>query len=484
MNGKALCVLPLLAASALATSPAEAVAAAHRDCARLPEADRVHQRYLSLYFASDAKVQAEWKRVLDFWSNSLSREAEPALLAPVTPSLWRLDLRAYQMPARVWEKLADADPYFHARVKVRREVRQHWPGGTWTDGRHYAAGDYPVTKEVEETAPAPWLPPKESAALVAMAQSRAPVVRADWWLVQTSQQAERKGTGYYDFLQVKDRKEFQAAVGLDQKAAERLQREVRAIVARSGVALNNRQVVRFGTITGAYWVTLDSNKSQNGSNAVRQLNGDYKHDAEEVYATLPNGLFAFFLGDAGGTRQDSAPDTIASDGQAPGNDRRVHVGVSCVRCHVEGIRPISDWGRRVYRSPLTLASKDHEKLRRLQRLYLSDLDRWVRRDQQDYAEALFKVSGQKPAEMARLFGRLHASYAEAEVTADQAAREAGVAKAQLVAAVKRYASANLAKAEPSDPLLVGLVQADEPLRREHFEEVFPLLMQILGGYKP
>ena len=34
-------------------------------------------------------------------------------------------------------------------------------------------------------------------------------------------------------------------------------------------------------------------------------------------------------------------------------------------------------------------------------------------------------------------------------------------------------------------LLAGLIaEPPVPLRREHFEEVFPLLMRILMGYKP
>lgn len=468
----------LLAASALGSSPADAAEAAHADLARLPAEARPHQRFLSLYHVQDPKRLGEWKKALDFWCNSLSREGELAPLAEVRPGLWRLDLRDYRTPASAWEKLADADPYFHARVKLTHE---DWAGGVASDGKHYAPGRYKLKDPVVKSAAAPWLPEKAAAGLVRMTQSQAPIVRADWWLVQTGQQADRKGTGYYDFLEVKDRADFQKAVGLDQRLAEALQKETRAIVTKSGVALNNRQIIRFASITGSYWVTLDTLKNTDDRNAARNLNGDFKHDAEEVYGTLPNGLFAFFLGDAAGKRQDSAPDGIASDGQAPGNDRRVHAGVSCVRCHVEGIRPVADWGRRVYRSPLALASPDYEKFRRLRRLYLSDLERWVKRDQADYAESLLKLTGLKPAEMARTFGLLHASYQEADLALGQAAKEAGYTKAHALAALKAYA----ATSGPLDPVLAGLLQVpDEPVLRQHYEEVFPTLMNVMRGFKP
>lgn len=492
--------LLLCAASVWASSPADAVAAALADAGRLPPDARAHARYLSLYHESDAKRLGEQKKVLDFWVNSLSREAELKPLVEVRPGLYRLDLRDYRWDAKTWERLAD-EPYFHARIKTAAtttpaapatvEVIEWWPGGN-KGGVYYPPGNYRVQRpapaksadkvqEEVKVAQAPWLDTRQAAELVTLTQSQAPVVRGDWWLVQTAQQADRKGTGYYDFLNVKDLKEFQRAVGLDQKLAEELQRETRAIVSRSGVTLNNRQILRYQTITGGYWATLDSNKNTNGNNAVRQLNGDYSFDATEVYGALPSGLFAFFLADSKGVRQDAAPDSIASDGQAPGNDRRVHAGVSCVRCHVEGIRPIDDWARKVYRSPIALASPDHEKLQRLRRLYLSDLDRHVRRDQQDYAEVLGKLTGLKPQEMARAFARMHEQYRERDLGLAQAAREAGVDGAKLLAALKVYATAN----GSLDPVLAGLLQEPEvPIRREHYEEAYSLLQTVLRGYRP
>jgi hypothetical protein len=72
---------------------------------------------------------------------------------------------------------------------------------------------------------------------------------------------------------------------------------------------------------------LDDNKD--ARNAVRQLDKDYKHQAEEVYGFLPNGLFVYFLVRRRGTRQDSAPDKIGSDKTAPATTGG-STSVSCV----------------------------------------------------------------------------------------------------------------------------------------------------------
>lgn len=464
----------LAAVLALSTSPARAASTAARDLQGRPAADRKHQRYLSAYHIESKEQQLAWGKALAFWCNSLSKEAELVAPALVAPGLWRVDLRDYGMKASVWDRLED--PYFTATVKTKKWVREWHPAGT-LNGVSYQAGYYSTHKTVTQRALAPWLGPRDAVYLAEKTRSVAAIVRADWFLVQTAQQADRNGTGYYDFLGARDRRQFQALVGLDQKLSEKLQKETRAVVSKSGVALHNRQVVRYATVAGAYWTTLDVNNQTGKRNALKNLDGDYQHDAEEIIAALPNGLHAFFLSNAAGVRQDSAPDNIASDHTAPGNDRRVHPGHSCIRCHSSGFQKIDCWARRVYKGPVALASPDYEKAKRLRRLYLSDLDGLIRKDNAAYAEAVWKVSGLKPELMARAYSRLHAAYAEADVTLDDAAREAGVKRGELLASLKANAAA-------LDPALAGLLALPaEPIVREHWEESFPLLMGYIRGGK-
>ncbi|HYE78131.1 MAG TPA: hypothetical protein VEI97_09100, partial [bacterium] len=104
---------------------------------------------------------------------------------------------------------------------------------------------------------APWLgKPEVIAELATLLDSEVPIVRADWFLYRTSQQVGRGGAGYYDFLGLSSRKDAEELAGLDVKTAQRVRREMAALVDDSGVALNNRQVVWYATVAGSWWETL------------------------------------------------------------------------------------------------------------------------------------------------------------------------------------------------------------------------------------
>jgi hypothetical protein len=478
----ALTLLATLACSTALAGPNEAVAAALKDARVLPAEVATHVRYLTTCALRDAD-KADFAKVLSFHVNSLSREVDLGQLVRIAPDLYRVDLRDFGWDARVYERLADSDPWFHIRLKTETEETEPW--GHYENGDR--AGRFVITEQRKTgrkvvrqiTAAAPWLDASAIAELVRRTASTTPLLRADWFFVQTAI-SEGRDPGYLDFLGIKNRADFEKLVGLDAELAKRLQRETRAILTRSGVALNNRQIVRFQTITGGYWVTLDSEKSTDRDNAARLLDGDYQHDAEEIYGVLPNGLFAvgaFAAKD--GAVQETVPDKIASDGSTTSNDRRIHTAKSCFTCHVEGIRPIDDYARRLYRGSVKLQAVDYDQFRRLQRLYLSDLDSKVRRDQADYAEVLGRVNGLKPGENARAYLRAWDSYVEHDLSPDDVARELGVARAALVEALKKYATTT----GQLDPVLASVLQQPPlPLRREHVDEAVPLFYLALKGY--
>ncbi len=534
MSYRAQVVIALLslAGGAIAGGPGESVQAAALDAPKLPAEIRQHCRYLSLYNLP-AKDRAEFFKVLTFHCNSLSREAD--LVAPVAvgPDVLRVNMLDYGWDRTVWEKLASVDPYFHVRladgqlvVPTVRAVEvpvvaavvlegvqfyRDGPGQTiveiqradikagetvWvrevvggsikkiTAGQKQASKPAKAAEAKTTTAQAPWLPAAEIAALALAVNSESPIVRADWFLNQTAIQAGRDGHGYYDWLGLgKAEKDFQELVGVDVKGAQRVKREMAASIAKSGVTLNNRGIEWYATITGDYYRTQDFKTSTFKQNTIRLLDGDTdppKGDASEQYGTLPNGLFAFWLQNADGVRQDSAPDFIASDGHATGTDRRVHAGLSCIRCHVEGIRPLNDWLRRVYTGPIQLTSPDYLKLKRLRQLYLSDLDGQVKRSQRNYAERLLKVNGLTPEANARAYARVWDSYFETDLGIEDVCRELNVKKEVFMLALKAYAGKGGA-----DPILTGLLaNPPERIRREHFEEAFAIGQTMIRGTKP
>jgi hypothetical protein len=463
-------LLALLPAGAAAdvTGPAADVVRAWADLQLQQPALRPHLRYLSAYATPEAD-RAELARVLSFWVNSLSREAELVPPAQVAPGLWRVNLLDYGWDPVVWERLAGVDPYFHVKLRRTVTVRSRSTGRTFRRDRIVDAA-------------APWLPPGASAGLTEQTQSAAPIVRADWFLYRTAIQAGREGHGYYDFLGLgKKEKDFQELVGVDERLARKARKEIAAVVARSSVTLNNRGIKRLGAVTGGYWYTQDYKTSTDRQNTLRLLDGDAEPpegDASEQYGTLPNGLFAFWLQNGKGERQDTAPDFIAGDGQATDTDRRVHIGLSCIRCHVEGIRPINDWARQVYHGALSLQSPDYAKLVRLRQLYLSDLEGHVKADQEAYARALGRACGLKPAELARAYAAAWHAYAERDLGLEDAARELGCTPQQLVAAL----DAQLKATGRLDPVLAGLIQKPPvAVRREHFEELYGVLQSALRG---
>lgn len=447
-------------------SPASELRLALADARKLDTATASRTRYLTTYVTREAD-RDDIVTDLNLWVNSLSREAEFTKVRRVAPTIVSLVIDDYGWDAKVWEALADEDPFFHQVVKIEAGQKfLHWNGG-------YAQAE--AAKTGLATIPALWLPQAEAVELSLLTVTQAPILRADWFLSRVKIQAGRKGTGYYDWFAVKERKDFEKLVALDVKESQRVKKEVAGIVARSGVANLPRQVFRFQSVTGGYWVTrdvLDDNRE--ARNALRNLDGDFKHQAEEIYGVLPNGLFTFYLGDDKGVRQDSAPDKISSDETAPGRDRRIHVGLSCVRCHVEGLRPIDDWARRVYSGPLKLASPDAEKLRRLRQVYLGELQEQASDDVAIYAKKLKRLTGLTPEAAAKLTGKVWADYVERDVLPADAARELGLTEAVYMERLKAHFAGN----QLADPVLASHI-AGLPIRSDDFEELMPLVGPIV-----
>lgn len=460
-----LCAAPLLA------SPPEALALALADCRVLPPDRARYVRYFDLTHIPPADRPAA-AGALAFHVNSLSREPELVAPRPVGGgAVLAVDLRDYgwygessDPTARqfVFGRLNGLDagePYFHVVVEVDE-------GG----------------KKVRRSAAAPWLPAAQASELIERTNSQVALLRADWFVNRTAIQAGREGHGYYDFLGLgRKQADFLRLIGADAKEARRLKLEIAASVGISGVTLNNRGLTRLQALTGGYWFSQDYKTSSDKQNTVRLLDGDTdppQGDASEQYGVLPNRLFAYWLQNGQGERQDSAPDFIARDSKTTSNDGRVHIFLSCCRCHVEGLRPIDDYARRLFQHPVQLRSPDYQKFKRLRQLYLSDLPGQLAEDNARYAAALLACNGLTPAANARAFAAFWEQYADVPVSLGQAARELGCDERRLQAAVRAYATA-----QPFlDPVVASFAQVPPlAVRREHFEEVYPLMQKILGA---
>lgn len=467
-------------------SPADVIAQAHADLERLPTSLRQDCRYLSLYNFPAAE-RPKWIQTLSGHCNGLSRESDitaPAIVPNTQGALLRVILTDYRWDRKTWEQLVD--PYF--TVATVTVVTEKWQGGIWPgDGKSYAPGSFVVSTPHNKAVLAPWLSEteKQRAALTEIAlwtQSQVPVVRADWFFNQTAAGVDRK-PNYYDFLGVKDEKTFQALIGFD-AAKPRRKVELREAIADSGVTLQPRAIVRETAEDGGYWKSFDFRHATDKKNPLRVLGRDIEqaYDATEQYGFLPNGLWATGLFDKAGKRQDFAPDFIASDGASKSNDRRVHINVSCIRCHANGgLQNIDGWARNLLSPPLDLKSPDYAKARELRQQYYRKLDTYIAKDRLTYEESIKEATALDSKQYAKAYGDFWERYEDAKVDLARAAAELGCPPERL-----RTAISGKLKADQGDTVLSALVLANPRINRipiRQWEEAYAEAQLLIRGYK-
>jgi hypothetical protein len=473
----ALCLLVLPAFC----GPAEAVALASADARRLdPKAAR-HTRYLSLYNLPSAKARTDAARLLSFHVNSLSRESDITRPQPVDAGdlLLRINLDDYGLDPDVWEQLANVEPFFTVRVKevVVSVVRTK-------KGRKKRK-----QKQIVKNAAAPWLAqtPGQKAALAALVDatgSQVPVVRGDWFFYQTSIQiaGADKNPRYYQFLKLKNRADFEKLIAFNQIESRKFVQPLLAAIANSGVAIRPRRVERDEKVGGGYWQTKDNKQAVDKNNPLRALNGGFRFDAQEFYGHLPNGLWAMFLADKDGNAQDSAPDFVGHDKTTTSNDGRIHVYMSCARCHTNGgLQDLDDYARYLFRPPLSLQSVDYDVLKKLRQQYLRDLLPRMTADRLRYGNALWQANGLTSRENARLVKRFWREWVDTPVGLVQAGRELGVPPEKFRAALDRL----LRSTGSVDTVLATYLRDPrQRIPRDQWNEAYALAQFALAGQVP
>lgn len=464
---------------------ADIVAQVHADLRTLPLDVRRRIRYLSLY-ALPKRDRADMAQVLDGHCNGLSRETSLVHLHVVPKTegaLLRLNLDDYGWKFETWERLHESEPYFQVRtVTATTEEWVPWSGGVWTDGKTYAPGSFKVRKAETGTgtALAPWLSEGPGgremlANVVEWTFSRLPIVDGEWFMSETAT-ADGKKVGYYEMLGVKDLAGWEKLVRFDATLARDL--EHRRTVVFSGITLQPRRIERVPTVLGAVWRTRDSADATDKHNPLRLLDDTLQFDAQEAFAPLPNGLPAWLLADAKGKLQAVAPpNVVGGDRTGRVNDTRLHVGLSCIRCHFgsakyeQGIRDFNAIPIR------KIKALDPKKLRELSRLFLRNVEPAVARDRADYRTAVKAATGWETQEYAEAYGEAYGRY-DGRVTPEMAARRCGVPLMEFVDRLMAYddATGNL---DPLASILVG----GASIPRRQFEEVFPVLMTSIRSIK-
>jgi hypothetical protein len=503
--------------------PAEAVKIVYEDARKIAAADEARQAS-----AATAEPDAPYQRYLwlsgrDEWLeddlvalslhlNLLSDQGVTTHPTLIAPDVVRIDVRAYGFDANnklaVYDRTAEKDVVFHQRAKVLKDgpVPQHWPGGRGpTNTKDYERGVWQIERKAGDVIdePASWLPREPIDALRKLLVTESPILPAEWFLVQSARQTsltndEAPGIGYYDFTGLKSRDDFFKQTGTDPKVARKVFADWRAVVLRSGISRQNRLVVALGSHTRRAWGTLDTFAQVGRGVARRNLrDGEFLHNAEEWFGFRGNGLPLVFLSDAAGVAAPSAPDKIGPDDSALNRSRdyRVHVGISCWRCHANDkdlLKPVTDWARRTFRQggPLKLADPDRKVQQELESLYLRDLDALLDDDRALYVRGVAAATrsaknpkGLSPAAAFRTYCETYTRYADTDLTLEDAARELGCAPKSLTDGIKAHASAP--NRGLTDNVLVGFL--DDPpstIDRLDWEDSYALAAALAAGIQP
>lgn len=486
--------------------PDSAVFFAEADMRTIPESLRPSIRYLSLYNIPRAK-RREVAAIVSFMVNSLGTRRKPYIplfVGGCEETLIRLNIDDYEWNPKSWDDLAkngsgprpSPEPYFHAfiektetvattqkvkkkvRKEVTREVRTWEPRFNGYSVRNVTEFvevdefvDEPVTTAGKKNIVfdrAPWLNDTKIRWLEDETHSIAPILRADWFIVNSS-----VPPAYYNFLRLGNNiKDFDNLVFSNEELAKKARSQDRAVAITSIVARNNRILLRSPTFTGGYrWSTRDFLQSVGLKQVIKNPLLE-ESDATEDIGSLPNGLQAYFVTNDKRERQDFANPDIAIDNTSI--DHVVRTGRSCIVCHAEGIRPIDDEVRTLTKQlrnqeQVNLLIAKEEDARRIEDLFYSDLDEQIIKDGNIYAAAVARTNGLKPEVNAKIFNEIYNFYAETLLTKEIIALDIGVSVDEMDKYIKLS----------NDPVVLGLLKTPiRPVRRDQWERSFSGMMLV------
>ena len=282
------------------------------DLADLNLADQQNSRYLILSdkFNENPDSMGTYLGAIDKAVNSLSSEREISDVSAIDDdaTVFRIDLRDYNITSTDWRLIEDNDPFKFQSFTEKGQIisaltnaRRPWMHGNNFIFTAHNNNVYYDVLEIPET------------------------------LVE-----------FYKFVGVNAQEEFDAFDG-DLFLAGFF---------GSPIAIQkNRLLQRLDARDGPLWSTYDTvlGSVDNRKNLFEdpfpleaRNNKVFNHDAQEFIATLPNGLLMFALFDALGKRANFAPTDTVIDVNANGLDPTIRNSLSCFRCHNNGVISAND----------------------------------------------------------------------------------------------------------------------------------------------
>ncbi len=340
-------------------SPSDVLKAIDTHVKTVSPFDRPFARYFTMTHLYNAGVPSdilgEYRKALAKLVNSLSWGLDIVNPQPIDPqqTIFYIDLRHYEWDRNAgWTEVEEAYPY-----------------------------------HIEFNSPAQTALRNQLSRLQTTLSTAVPSVNADWFI------ATAASPPLYNALlslpetdlELEDRLEVDVANNILTAPGLRVSR---AGFVNSGVSNHNRVVERHNSRYGAYWKSYDFAGSVGTQNIFTHPLA-FTHDGGEIIFNLPNGLQGYYLVDGTGRRLDEAPISIVSNPAA--SDPTVRNGLSCIGCHTEGMKEITDQVRAVIESD---ARPGYNKAHAL-KLYVenSEMDDLVNGDMRRYRRALQSTGG-------------------------------------------------------------------------------------------
>lgn len=479
--------------------PAGALSLAAADLGKIDAPLRESMRYLWIPPQIEQKDLDTVYRVLCGHINGMSREPDlvPLYVVPNSGNrLLRLSLKDYRWDRKTWESFAAMpDPYFYDLVQ------QYFPAGSG-----YAAGYYPVPAIAAWAADGPGKP--AATQLLALMQpseggkAQAPIVSVTSFVFTTFVSVNGKPT-YNDFLGIKTETDYFKATGVRADEDEAFEANLLAVIAESGITYEPRAIEKRSKVGGELWRSHDFIKATGVSDPFRNLGRDAKKvmrakaDAHENFAHAANGLWVMGLFNGAGEAQGNAPDNITSGDVTTTNprDHRVHLPLSCVRCHAQGgLQDLDDWVRNLQQPPpvpplsLLVGNKANpgdlkpavDEALRYRRQYGRSLVPAVEMGRQRYAIALAEVTGMKPEQYAQAYGQVWHQLCEPKIDSTWAARDLGCSETELIGVIDKQVK----QAGGTDPVLAGFLKPKDkqkPIALRQWLITYPLAQKALRG---
>jgi mono/diheme cytochrome c family protein len=300
-----------------------------------------------------------------------------------------------------------------------------------------------------------------------------PYVRGDWFVSRVMQPPI-----YEDFLQLPfELKKLEERLGVTSEDNVKNGIAKRGGVSVSGVSRNNRVVEWHpSTVAGSFWKSFDFLTSENERRENMFQNPiDLKPTGGEMIFTLKNGLQGYFVCDSKGNRLEEAPTGIVTDPFS--SNQTVRNGLSCIRCHSEGMKRFTD----VVRPALQALRSNPANFDRGQALKLyaeqKEMDKLLDQDGTTFLAKLRDLFNEKTNETT---GRVAVAptqrYLDAPLTMAQVSAELNQPAAQLEGVFTGRSLSAL-----------GLNQLSAPngtVRRDTWEGSFDQVVRSLGAGEP